>query len=455
MPYRDFFDHKGIYLYFLNVFALLTNLALLEWLFFSLTSGIIYKTLLLVVRPRIALLFMFVWPFFLLRRSLLGYGNQPEIYIFPAIAYAIYYSISLIRRDGVVRHSQTFLLGVCSGWILMMKFNYVSIYAATGCILLWMLCRDKKWKDLCLTFVFGLAGVIAAVLPGILYLWKHGILSDFVDIYFFFNLEYADFSFHRLLRLFQCWSHSFMPNGLVRFFILFPWLVAFILFVKKERCDKGDKVIVIFILLLLLLNAPTWLGQRLFAYYFIPLSLLPLLAYAHIFKYAARFSIDLVSGIQRKYPFIRPAAYCSAILFVGIMVFSGVSSIRRGIESSRLFTQVPTLEKDATLCELLDRNDRRILVVGNMCFVYRFYNARPDCRYLYQCPISEARPVIWKEVLDEIQSKKTPLILVADKCWNVWYMIPDYFIDFMQENYRKIDSLYGTLFVYNAPEQSM
>ena len=456
LPYRDFFDHKGVYLYLLDVFAFLTNLALLEWLFLSITSGIIYRTLLLVVRPRIALLFMFVWPVFLLRHSILGYGNMPEIFIFPAIAYAIYYSISLIRRDGVVRHSQTFLLGACSGWILMMKFNYVSIYAATGCILLWMLCRDKKWKDLCLTFVSGFAGVIAAVLPGILYLWKHDIISDFVDIYIFFNLEYANFTLQlsKIMRLFKCWSMDCMPNNLVRLIILFPWLVVFVLFVKNERCDKGDKAIVFFILSLFLLNAPTWLGNRISPHYFILILLPALLAYAFVFKYAVRLVCDLLSEIQKKHQFIRTAFDSCVILFVCLMILLGVSTIRNGIKRTRFVIGIQHLEKDANVIELLNKNDRRLLVIGNVCFLYRLYEARPDCKYLYQDPIDETTPIIWEKLFEEVQSKKTPLILLPEQ-YRYRKKIPDFFMAYMQENYRIIDSLQGILFVYDAPKQSL
>ena len=52
LPYRDLFDHKGVYIYLLNIAALLTNLALLEWLSLAVTSWIAYRILPLVVRPR-------------------------------------------------------------------------------------------------------------------------------------------------------------------------------------------------------------------------------------------------------------------------------------------------------------------------------------------------------------------------------------------------------------------
>lgn len=459
LPYRDFFDHKGVYIFFVNVLGSLTSLALLEWLSFALASTILYQCLLLIVRPRTALVFMFIWPVFLLRHSILGYGNQPEIYILPAVAFAIYYSVALIKRNGKINHLNTFLLGLSSGWILMMKFNCVSAYAATGCVLLWMLCREKKWKDLCISFLFGLAGIAVAVLPGILYLWKHNILSDFADLYIFFNMEYAGFSLQtsRLLRLFKCWPLEHMPNSLVRYIILFPWIVTFMFFVKKERCDRGDKAIVFFILSVILLNFPSLLGERVFTYYFILITLPALLAYAFIFKYAVRLAGGLLSapvagtaeGTQKRKPLIRTAFTCCCFLFIGFTIVFGTMTIGKVIIRTSSILGGSVLEKDATFCDLLNKYDRRLLVIGNDCFIYRLYNAKPDCKYLYQCPIDLAAPFIWENLLEEIRNKKTPLILFMEKYQK---RVPDYFLAFLQEIYRPVDCLQGTLFVFDTSE---
>jgi glycosyltransferase involved in cell wall biosynthesis len=442
LPYRDLFDHKGVYIYFLNIIALLTNLALLEWFFFFITSWILYRTLLLVVRPRTALLFMFIWPVFLLKHSILGYGNQTEIYILPAIAYAIYYPISLIKRNGTVNHLHTLLLGMSFGWILMLKFNYVSLYAAPGFILLWMLCRQRKWKDLSLSVVIGLTGIIAAILPGILYLWKYDILSDFYNIYIVFNFKYASsrMLFSNFLRMFKCWPLDNQPNNLVRLIILFPWLTILIFCVKNEHCGKDDKNVLGFILATFLLNAPTWLG-RVYVYYFITLTLPALLAYAFVFKYTIKLVNDFIYKIQKRlHPFIWTTTRNCLLLFIGIMFLLKASAFLKEMKHPH----IPVWKKDAPLCELLDQNDRRMLVVGSLCFAYYFYNAKPDCRYLYQCPISNVTPVIWEELLKEIQIKATPIILVQEENLK---NIPEYFMAFLHKNYKQMDCLQGLLFV--------
>ena len=388
---------------------------------------------------------MFIWPVFLLKHSILGYGNQAEIYILPAIAYAIYHPVSLIKRKGTVNHLHTLLLGMSFGWILMLKFNYALLYAAPGFILLWVLCRQRKWKDICLSVVIGLSGIIIAIFPGILYLWKNDILSYFYNIYIVFNFKYASssssFPFSNFLRIFKCWSSDNQPNNLVRLIILFPWLAILIFCVKNKHCDKDDKKMLGFILATFLLNAPTWLGRKVYSYYFIPLTLPALLAYAFVFQYTLPLANDFISGIKKRmHPFIWTTARKSLLLFIGIIFLLKVSLFLKEMKHPHIFIW----EKDTNLCELLDQNDRRILVVGSLCFAYCFYNAKPDCRYLYQCPISNVTPVIWDELLKDIQFKATPLILVQEE--NLKY-IPAYFMAFLHENYEQMDCRHGFLFV--------
>ena len=112
---------------------------------------------------------------------------------------------------------------------------------------------------------------------------------------------------------------------------------------------------------------------------------------------------------------------------------------------------IPVLERDAALCDLLNKNDRRLLVIGNLCFLYGYYDAKPDCKYLYQCPIDEVSPIIWERLLEEVRNKKTPLILVPEQYRK---KLPDHFLAFLQENYRQTDSLQGTLFIFDPSENS-
>ena len=134
------------------------------------------------------------------------------------------------------------------------------------------------------------------------------------------------------------------------------------------------------------------------------------------------------------------------------MILLGILTVRRGIKQTESIPTVPVLEKDTVLCDYLNKNDRRLLIIGNVCFLYRLYEAKPDCRYLFQRPIAEIFPDIWETVFEEVRNKKTPLILIPKK-HNA--KIPDYFLAFLQDNYKQMDCLQGILFVSNDAEKQL
>ncbi len=449
LPYRDLFDHKGLHLYFVDVLGLLTDLALIEWICYALAAWFLYRLLLLVVRPRLALFLMILWPLLLLRHSLFGFGNQAEDFILPAIAYALYYSVSLIKRNGKVCHFQTLLLGAAIGWGLMMKFNCISVFVAALVLLLWFLCRDGKWTDLALSVLSGLCGLLFSLIPGILYLWKNDLFSSFYDSYILFNSQYAGSSHPaNLLRIFRCWTRDYMPNGIVRLVILAPWLSAFILFLRKDRCDRGDKTIVLFVLVMLCLDAVLiWANARVFSYYFIPLTLTALLAYSLILKYAVR---SLERFLEKKgLQTLHRRAIGLFCVFIVVLFCASPLLLTAGIKRTGSVPGIPAGaagEQDAAVRELLTTNGGRLLVLGSKCLYYRLYDAVPDCRYFYQHPVFEVDPEIWNRLLDEIREKKTPLILLPA---DYGHGLPDFVEEYLRMIYSRTECPHGTLFIRN------
>ena len=450
LPYRDFFDHKGLYIYFIDALGLLTNLAFVEWLCLALAALILYKTLLLAVRPRLALFLTIVWPVFLVRYSLFFFGNMTECFLLPAIAFAVYYMAAFIRRNGAADHLLTFLLGMSFGWVVMIKLNYISTFVSAGLFLLLTLCLKKQYKDLLFTVLSGLAGVLVSLLPGILYLWKHDLFSDFADSYILFNMRYADsFQIGTITRMFRCWPNRCMPNGLARMILLIPWLSAPVLFVRKE---KEDRLLVAFILVTLSLDAVTiWMRTRFFEHYLIPLTVIALLSYAMILKYALVLWEKITKGDQ----FARSAVagfFCVSSI---VLIVSAPLILRKGIVRTKYACSTDGDRKDEALVRLLENNGNRLVVLGNKCFYYRLYDAVPDNRFLYQIPIANVSSEIWDSFFNDIHGKKTPLILIPlhdtvfdwsdySKC------VPEKYRKYLSEHYSQTECLHGILFVRDS-----
>lgn len=439
LPYRDLFDHKGLYIYFIDELAILTNLALVEWVFFAITAFVLYRILLLVVRPRLALVLMVFW-LVLLRSRYLIFGNTVEEFLLPAIVYGIYYFVALVKRKGKVDYLQTILLGVAYGWMTMLKLNYFSVFAATGIYLLWTLCSEKRFKDLFLVILCGLLGVLISFLPGIVYLWKNGLFSDFFNCYILFNMEYSPSL--DVTRL------KFILESRAVDIVFIPWLAALILFIKKQRCDDGDKMIVLFILVTLLIDGMmVWMRVQSYVYYMVALTLTAMLAWAMICKYSLPVAAAVMSRMKERQHMLYQTVAVFCFIFFIVAVCIGVCKLTqtaRGIVNNE-----NGYPKDERICDYLKQHDGKMVVIGNVCSYYRMYDARPDSRYLYQDPIAKISSKIREDFLNELAEKKPPLLFRPRRV-----VIPEYLKETLK-NYRAVECLNGTtLYVYDVPEDA-
>ena len=435
LPYRDLFDHKGLYTYFIDIIGILTDLALVEWFFFALTAFILYRTLLLVVRPRLAFCLLLMWPFLLMKRKYLEWGNMTEEYMLPAIAFGIYYFVSLVKRKGYVDYVQTCLLGASAGLVFMLKLNYVSVFAATGVYLLWTLCSEKKFRVLSLTVLCGLAGLFASMLPALIYFLRHGLFSDFFETYILFNLAYSG--------AFPREDGNWFRFSRYAIILMYPWIAITVVFVKKTLRDEGDRAIALFIPAVLLLDFLTvWSGPVMYKHYLISLTPVALLSYALLVKYAARIVASIPIPVRED---LRTTAFrlATGCLYGGALVFILSEAYQlKSDDCRRIFESGYFCPADENVAGLLKQHDGRLLVIGNYCYFYRLYDATPDGRYLFQFPIADVSPEIGEQFVEELKRKKTPLLLLPGN-----FTVPEYLRPVLREEYREMPCTHGTLYL--------
>ena len=434
LPYRDYFDHKGLYLYFLNALGLCTSMAFVEWFFLVLTTLILYRTLLLIVRPRIALLLIFLG----VRNKCLMSGNMSEEYLLPAVAFGLFYFVSFIRRNRTVNYLQTVLLGMAFGWMLMLKFNYVSVFLITGVYLLWSMCSTKQYKTLLYVVLCGLIGTMLSLLPGIIFLWKHNLFYWFFDTYFLFNLEYAGegggFQISNCLYRLRIFPEL----------LLLPWCSGLVLVAKKKSSRKEDMAIALFIFCILLLDCLfIWSGGRFYEHYLIPSYLVAVISIALVYSHFDSAIQSVLNRLKKHHKSIfgyLVGSFCIVLLFcLGFTMQKHINSMKYTLE---YIEKNDSFKKDEKVCALLNQYNNRMIVIGNYCIYYLIYNATPDSRFLFQYPICGISKRIREQFKEEILQKKPQLFLLPRG-----EVISDYYHGFLSDNYRPLECLNGTLFV--------
>ena len=199
IPYRDLWDMKGPFIYFINAIGyLLTDSRtgiyfiqiILMW--FTLLSS--YRICRQVVAPRQS--------FFIVLLSLanLSYiyegGNLTEEYILLPLTISFYYVFKWINQyegEHIINHlpQHSIIYGIVLGLSLMTRLtNALSICTAVGTIMV-ILLFHKKYKNVILNALFFLLGFIITTLPFLLYFHHHQALDEMWKATFLFPLNYA------------------------------------------------------------------------------------------------------------------------------------------------------------------------------------------------------------------------------------------------------------------------
>lgn len=235
LPYHDFFDNKGPYLYMINALGyLLTRSRLGVWLLQIVNMTVVfcvcYNIFLLRFKPRTSILLTVTAAASL--ASCTEGGNSAEEYCLPFICLSVYLVGKWLKTKRYCHPiSFAFVYGITFGIAAMTRLtNALGLFGIIVVIVIHLFCRHQ-WRNLglnCLAFLVGTAAVIA---PFTLYFTSKGILSDAWYAVFGFNFEYIRGSRLDDLTLFDAikWLKAYI-NAYVLFFIS-------LYYIKKNRLE--------------------------------------------------------------------------------------------------------------------------------------------------------------------------------------------------------------------------
>ena len=365
-----------------------------------------------------------------------------EEFMLPAIAFSIYYFVAFIKQNETVNYLLTILLGMSFGWVFMLKFNHISVFAAIGFILFLSLCSRKQYRTLFHVIICGSVGVALSLLPSIIFFWKHDLFSSFFDAYIIFNMKYAGnsaYQFSRLYRLIQ------YPEALI-----LPCFSGLILATRKEKRKRGDNAIVFFIFTVLLIDfILVWSSHFFFDHYLMPSHFIIIVAVALLINGFAPFFLPIMNRIKeyfaRHWLAVSISGFALGILCILFAVSLGGRALK---EFKYAKSKRDMYVKDEKVCALLNQYGNKLIVIDNACIFYRIYDATPDSKYLYQEPIFKSSEKMREEFEEEIRRKKPHLFLLPPG-----RKMPQYYdVEYLQDNYRSMECMSGTLFVRNEED---
>ena len=284
--YRDIYEQKGPWLYFLHAFcAWISNDSFLGVFFleiinlffiFLLVSKIVglygYKPLTCtIVATLVGLSFAFSYA--------MWYGDSVEEFCSTLYLYLLYVTIKNIKKSAKYSVIEFILIGVMIGFCFWSKFTLVAIYVGWFAYFIWRSFRRKEGAQICWAILYMLCGFFIITLPCILYFVINGALKDLMVVYFYNNLfvySQTNGIFYRVgmffLNILKTLAYNLQYSLAVLFGVIWFGL-------KKEGEEK------FFLLWILPITAfVIYVGGRGYPYYGLPLSMFSVFGYVGILE---------------------------------------------------------------------------------------------------------------------------------------------------------------------------
>ena len=220
--YVDYFDHKGLFLYFILAAGLvfgksLIGCFLIEWMVILVSVVFMYQMVRFFARREFAIIataFVFACD-----PSFFTVSNGEE-YIFPLLCISMYLFLLQLKDKAELKYS--FMIGACAVLAFFIKYNYVLIWAAFGLVLFFGSTGGEEKKKVFAGYFLGLA---AAASIFVIYLIKTDSMSAFIDTYVLYSLHYAQYSsfpdkFGAMAELIKCPIFIYMAAFVAMVFVL-------------------------------------------------------------------------------------------------------------------------------------------------------------------------------------------------------------------------------------------
>lgn len=240
LPYRDYFDMKGPYLFWLEYLGAVIapgrlGIFLVQWLCLSVSLYFAVKCFDLATEdgaPLWAALLLLLPMGYVMSYTMSG-GNLTEELSLPFLMPCLYLFLKYLNGTRLPTpenqdHSGKagFFYGVVFGIMAMIR---VTNAALIGAILLTVTCNLVAWKRVRNLFANAgafLLGVAAGTMPGLLWCWWKGILPDMLSQVFLFGFAYSEEG--GVLE-------SLRSMGAVRVCLLLPLIPLAFLAVYREK----------------------------------------------------------------------------------------------------------------------------------------------------------------------------------------------------------------------------
>lgn len=458
--YRDLFDHKGPYIFFLYYFASLigeTNHIGL-YIFFSLYNAIlgilIYKIVYIYVNKKDIAFFASLFHFVYMYNDFTSFGSiccDHSAYLFIAWAYYLFLNHRKKVYEGKNPNDyiNIFFIGIMAGIVLFIKMSMILMLMPIIIIYLIDIIKNRNLKKLVLLFLFGTLGVIVSFIPGLIYIFKNNVFDDFYNTYLAFNSSYLGTK----VELFKTYGGYTEPIFKVldkfKFYILFS-IISMVLVYKfyKKYYDKNidnikddfsKELIYFYILSVAFTLMSILLMKRSYSYYTCVLVPMGVSLFCFVYIFISKF----IKNNYIKY----------GIVFILIILSANLTIGKRIMQSYNEYKYVNSLRESYKYGkELLGKDKVKFLSIASPNY-YLVFDEIPASKYYVRPMIERSRFSDYYDTIEKDIKEFKYDIFILSYYGDFPVYFTNEFYDFVADNYTYIGELaYDKLFIRKIKE---
>lgn len=402
VPYKDFFDHKGPLMYFIQWFACVITpdswfgIWLMQFIHVFIAGFFSYLTARLITKNKIVIYLAVLISYLFCPYSMfLDGGNFTEIYALPWVSSSLYVFLRYFKLKSFSFY-EIIIVGIGFIATFLLRVNMIATWTITIVVFVQM-CIKKEWKNIgkCIGAFF--IGVSIILIPTLIYLLATNSLKDMFDCYILFNFIYtsSDGGFLAFIKSIKNAFERLRPVNL---------LLILSLFYKKKTIVYWASWCAFVVSLLM-----CCISGRSYPHYFI--SLLPNVFVLGVFGIVELYVL-LDKVIKKKFLFKINNIMVIAFLIVLIPSSFYVFAYR----SKDVF---PTPYATQYLLEKTEKNDDVLILNANWdCTALMNYlvcERYTKNKYFYQYPIIDISDDLYEDFLKEIDRVNSDVVVVLGK----------------------------------------
>lgn len=194
--YRDIYEQKGFYVYFIHAFCALISdssfigvffveIALLFLvLFFAWKILEVYSVENVLTKLVVVTLFGLSVAF----SHAMSTGNSVEEFVSPFFLWVLYLTVKHIKKEDAFSKREYFLIGILAGVVFWSKFTLVAFFIGWFVFFVCINIRRKTEVEIGKCIAFVAVGAVTATLPGVIYFLVNRAVGDWLRVYLYDNL---------------------------------------------------------------------------------------------------------------------------------------------------------------------------------------------------------------------------------------------------------------------------